>query len=78
MAETQFKKFEIPKSLFQKIYDISGAADKHKGFVLAICDEEGNPFVITDADATITECGLVKCLEKYIDCHPVNEISDDK
>lgn len=67
MSEAKFSKFQIPQKVFDDLYEFSGDKDKFKGFIIAICDEKGDPLVCTSADSQLTENGLLKCLEDYID-----------
>lgn len=58
--------FEMPESLLDKIFDLSGEGDQNKGFILAFVTQEGKPIVYTRAQNQIIEMGLRKSLEKYL------------
>jgi hypothetical protein len=68
------KKFELPKKLMGELYEATGGGDKYKGFFLIACDEQGNPNILCNCDSVVTELGLLKALEKYLE---VNENSSD-
>lgn len=61
------KKFELPQKLMGELYEATGGADKHKGFFLIACDEQGNPNICCQCDSSLTELGLLKALEKYLE-----------
>jgi hypothetical protein len=59
-------KFEMPESLLDTIFELSGEGNQHKGFILAFVTQEGKPLVYTRAQNQIIEMGLRKSLEKYL------------
>jgi hypothetical protein len=54
--------FIIPDNFIQKLYEFSGAADTYKGFILALCNENGEPVVYCKYGSVIVEMGLKKSL----------------
>lgn len=58
--------FVMPDSLLDTIFELSGEASQHKGFILAFVTQEGKPIVYTRAQNQIIEMGLRKALEKYL------------
>lgn len=58
--------FVMPQNILDKIFNLSGAADQNKGFILAFVDQEGKPIIYTKAQNQIIEMGLRKSLEKYL------------
>jgi hypothetical protein len=58
--------FSIPSSLVEKIYEISGDSDKHKGIIMIAANESGDPIVYSKFDSSITELGLTKALSQYL------------
>jgi len=58
--------FSIPEGLVEKIYEISGDSEKHKGVIMIVANESGDPIIYTKFDSTLTEMGLRKGLEEYI------------
>lgn len=66
MKNNNFKNFNIPEKLLNELYEISGGADAYKGVVIVYATEDGEPVVFTKTDSTLTEYGLHKALEKYL------------
>lgn len=58
--------FSIPSGFVEKIYEISGDSDKHKGVIMVAANESGDPIVYTKFDSAITELGLLKALSQYL------------
>lgn len=61
-----FNSFQLPESILEKLFQLTGDADHNKGFVLAYVDQNGNPMVYTRCQSQIIEMGLRKSLEKYL------------
>lgn len=61
-----FNSFQLPESILEKLFELTGDADHNKGFVLAYVDQHGNPMVYTRCQSQIIEMGLRKSLEKYL------------
>tara|TARA_A200000159_G_scaffold22014_2_gene18916 strand:- start:6293 stop:6529 length:237 start_codon:yes stop_codon:yes gene_type:complete len=58
--------FSIPSGFVEKIYEISGDSDKHKGVIMVAANESGDPIVYSKFDSAITELGLLKALSQYL------------
>lgn len=72
MGTTKFREFELPKKILTQLYELSGGAESYKGFIIAYCDEKGTPVVYTNCDSQITESGLIKSLENYLEEYEQN------
>lgn len=72
MDKPKFKEFQLPEKLMTQLYELSGGAQCYKGFIIAYCDENGTPIIYTNCDSQITESGLIKSIEDYL-----NEYSED-
>ena len=59
--------FSIPSGFVEKLYEISGDSDKHKGVIMIAANESGDPIIYTKFDSMITELGLTKALSQYLD-----------
>ena len=66
MQKITTQKFELPKKLINELYECSGAGDKYKGYIVVACNENGDPVVSTDSEATVVYFGLLKGLEKFL------------
>lgn len=60
------KEFNIPDSLIEQFYELSGDADKHKGVIIVMCSEAGQPMIFSRFDSALTEMGLRKVLENFL------------
>lgn len=58
--------FSIPSGFVEKIYEISGDSDKHKGVIMIAANESGDPIIYSKFDSSITELGLIKALSQYL------------
>ena len=58
--------FSIPSGFVEKLYEISGDSDKHKGVIMVAANESGDPIVYSKFDSAITELGLLKALSQYL------------
>jgi hypothetical protein len=59
--------FNIPESLVNKLYELSGDSDKYKGLIIACISEKGNPIIYHRFDSVITELGLKKALFDFLE-----------
>ena len=50
-----FNSFQLPESILEKLFELTGDADHNKGFVLAYVDQHGNPMVYTRCQSQIIE-----------------------
>ncbi len=64
--DPRFKDFELPKKVLDKLYELSGASEAYKGFIIAYSTENGDPIVYTKCDTQVTEYALAKALETYL------------
>jgi hypothetical protein len=58
--------FSIPSGFVEKLYEISGDSDKHKGVIMIAANESGDPIIYTKFDSMITELGLTKALGQHL------------
>lgn len=58
--------FSIPSGFVEKLYEISGDSDKHKGVIMIAANESGDPIIYTKFDSLITELGLTKALGQHL------------
>lgn len=66
MEKPKFKEFILPEKLLGQLYELTGGPECYKGFIMAYCDENGTPIIYTSCDSQITECGLIKSIETYL------------
>jgi len=59
--------FLIPDNFLDKIYEFSGSADKNKGFILAVCNEKGDPNIYSRHESSVIEMGIIKAVKDYVD-----------
>lgn len=60
-------RFEMPKKLLDKVFDLSGAEDVGKGLLLAYLTQDGSPVVFLKSNSKIVEMGLRKAMESYLE-----------
>ena len=70
------KEFCIPTEMVDKLYELSGGADKYKGVILAASSENGKPLIYCKFDCGMTEFALTKALENHFQ-HASNEIIEE-
>lgn len=59
--------FEIPTSILNKIYDLSGTPEGgNKGFVLMYVNEDGKPIIRSRFENFCTQLALVKTVEHWL------------
>jgi hypothetical protein len=63
----EFKDFQIPESFLEKLHEFSGSTDGNRGFILAFVTQSGRPAVCAKADNQVTDMGLRKALEVYLE-----------
>lgn len=75
----KFQKFEMPNAFLDQIYELTGGADKNKGYFLCHIDENGNCQIRHKYDSQATEFAINKLVEIYVtqkqDAHLIQ--SDD-
>jgi hypothetical protein len=83
MNEPQFNPddlppFEIPDSFLEKLLEFTRNYESNTsgGFIIAYVNQVGGPVVLTKADTQITEMGLRKALEQYLEDAKEQEIID--
>ena len=70
MTEDEFpfeQNFVLPEKFLDRLYEITGTEEGPRGFVVCFVDSNGSPIVYTKTDARITEMGLRKALEEYLE-----------
>lgn len=72
MDKPKFKEFKLPKKILTQLYELTGGAEAYKGFIIAYSDENGTPIIYTSCDSKITESGLIKSMEDYINDYSEN------
>lgn len=63
--------FRIPDAFLQKLYELSGAADKYKGFALFCFDSDGNFTPVLARNDPVVSIALQKKIEEW--CDKMNE-----
>lgn len=62
----KFQNFEMPNAFLDQIYELTGGADKNKGYFLCHIDEHGNCQIRHKYDSQATEFAINKLLEIYV------------
>jgi hypothetical protein len=62
----EFNKFQFPQDLLEKIFELTGDADQHKGFIISYVDQVGNPVIYERTQNQVIGMGLRKSLESYL------------
>jgi hypothetical protein len=68
----KFEKFEIPNSFLEQIYELTGGADKNKGFILCFIDENGMNQIKSKFDSQASEFSTIKNIEIFINQYNAN------
>ena len=74
MEENKFQEFTLPQKILQDLYELTGGPNCYKGFIIAYCDENGTPIIYTNCESQITESGLIKSIEDYLQTDFENEM----
>ncbi len=72
--------FRLPTEWVDKIYELSGGAEKYKGVLMALSSEQGDPLIYFKYDSGMTEAALTKTMTDYLrnlDNVRLNEEKDD-
>lgn len=77
MDKPKFKEFELPTKILQQLYELTGGPKCYKGFIIAYCTEEGTPIIHTNCESQITESGLIKSIENYINEYSQNIFEEE-
>ena len=64
--KVKFNKFEIPENFLNTLYELTGAENKNKGYVVCYIDEDGNGQIKQKFDCQATEFALTKFLEIFM------------
>ena len=75
--EDEESDFHIPSEMVDKLYELSGGADKYKGIIMAVSSEYGKPLIYRKFDCAMTELALSKCLQGFLDSSTVEKRSQD-
>ena len=78
METPKFNEFKLPKKILSQLYELTGGAEAYKGFIIAYCDENGTPIIYTSCDSQITESGLIKSIQDYINDYSENGLEIDE
>ena len=78
METPKFNEFKLPQKILNQLYDLTGGAEAYQGFIIAYCDENGTPIIYTRCDSQITESGLIKSIEDYINDYSENGLEIDE
>ncbi len=65
------------RSILQQLYELTGGPKCYKGFIIAYCTEEGTPIIHTNCESQITESGLIKSMENYINEYSQNIFEEE-
>ena len=79
MDQLKFKEFTLPEKILNQLYELTGGPEAYKGFIIAYSDENGTPIIYTNCDSQITESGLIRSIENYLEEHSSTnfEITDN-
>ena len=58
--------FRLPTEWVDKIYELSGGAEKYKGILMALSSEQGDPLIYFKYDSGMTEAALTKTMTDYL------------
>jgi len=78
METPKFNEFKLPQKILSQLYELTGGAEAYKGFIIAYCDENGTPIIYTSCDSQITESGLIKSIQDYINDYSENGLEIDE
>ena len=78
METPKFNEFKLPQKILSQLYELTGGAEAYKGFIIAYCDENSTPIIYTSCDSQITESGLIKSIEDYINDYSENGLEIDE
>ena len=58
--------FRLPTEWVEKIYELSGGAEKYKGILMALSSEQGEPLIYFKYDSGMPEAALTKTMSDYL------------
>jgi len=64
---TDFKRFILPEKFLDRLFDLTGEEEGSRGFIVCFVDSLGNPMVYTKTGNRVTEMGLKKALQEFLD-----------
>ena len=70
LEEDDDGEFSIPTEMVDKLYELSGGADKYKGIIMAASSENGKPLIYCKFECGMTEFALSKALENHLTSSP--------
>ena len=70
LEEDDDGEFSIPTEMVDKLYELSGGADKYKGIIMAASSDNGKPLIYCKFDCGMTEFALSKALENHLTSSP--------
>ena len=76
--EAAERDFRVPTEWVDKLYELSGGADKYKGVLLALSSEQGDPLIYFKFDSGMTEAALRKSMADYLNSADVQSSSEEQ
>ena len=76
--EAAERDFRVPTEWVDKLYELSGGADKYKGVLLALSSEHGDPLIYFKFDSGMTEAALRKSMADYLNSADVQSSSEEQ
>jgi hypothetical protein len=76
--EDEENDFHIPSEMVDKLYELSGGAEKYKGIIMAVSSENGKPLIYRKFDCAMTQLALSKCLEDFLESSTIEKLSQDE
>lgn len=61
------EEFSIPIPLLEKVYEVSGGADHHKGVLLFYINNAGRPMIYHKVDSSATDAALLFTAKNFVD-----------
>ena len=58
--------FQIPESVLNELFDLTGESESNRGFLLACVGQDGKPFIYSKSSSQVIELGIRKALEEYL------------
>ena len=76
--EAAERDFRVPTEWVDKLYELSGGADKYKGVLLALSSAQGDPLIYFKFDSGMTEAALRKSMADYLNSADVQSSSEEQ
>lgn len=64
--DSEAPRFFMPDAFLNQLYELTGNADSHKGFILSYVSEDGTPVVLSKSDSQVVDLGLQHALKQYL------------